>query len=66
MDSKVHKKLATQRNEIARLSMALEKCAEEKRALLADLKYWQAECEALLERTKTQNLPGTTLRGKPP
>lgn len=40
---KMQSTMAKQRNEIARLTQALEKCAAEKAKLLADLKWMRGE-----------------------
>ncbi len=43
--AKLQSKLAKQRNEIARLTQALEKCAAEKAKLLSDIKWMRGETD---------------------
>ena len=44
-NSKLRSKMAKQRNEIARLTQALEQCAAEKAKLLSDLKWMRGETD---------------------
>lgn len=43
----LQKKMAKQRNEIARLSQALEDCAEQKRTMLRELRELRTRIEAM-------------------